>query len=138
MSMFASVYIDSLEKRVYVKGYGGEFKKFFEEFLKNLNFTIESEYKEVTVTVSPPLNSIKEVLELADKVDENIKSKWCETIGGHNFQVGISIEVDESNRKFIRATCYKCGLMRKIYISDEELETLPNNYNKLRSYILLK
>jgi len=121
--MFATVYIDSLEKRVYVKGYGERFREFFKENLENLNFKVEDESGELIITASPPLKSIREVLDLASKIDENIRSKWCETMGGHNFQTGVNIEVDENSKKFVRAICYKCGLMRRIYVSNEGLET---------------
>ncbi|MEM1545540.1 MAG: hypothetical protein QXY40_06020 [Candidatus Methanomethylicia archaeon] len=121
--MFATVYIDSLERRIYVKGYGDRFKEFFKENLENLGFTVESESEEVIITVSPQFNNIKEVLEIANKIDEDIRSEWCKTMGGHSFQLGISIEVDENNEKFIRAICYKCGLIRKIYINSEKLNT---------------
>ena len=121
--MFATVYIDSLERRVYVKGYGNRFREFFRENLEGLGFTVENESEELIIVVSPQLNSIKEVLELASKIDGDIRSKWCEAMMGHSFQLGISIEVDENNKKFIRAICYKCGLMRKIYVNSGELNT---------------
>jgi hypothetical protein len=120
--MFATVYIDSLERRVYVKGYGEIFRKFFKEKLENLNFKVEDESGELIITASPQLKSIREVLDLASRIDEDIRSRWCETIGGHSFQTGINVEVDENNKKFIRAICYKCGLTRRIYVSNEELK----------------